>query len=49
MSAGVGMQSPGVDAPYNYDLAQFLADNGESEQLVLGLYGMLAHAVTRGT
>ncbi len=48
-NAGHGMQSPGVDPPYNYDLAEFLADNGESEQLVLGLYGMLAHAVTRGT
>ncbi len=48
-AGGYGMQSPGVDAPYNYDLAEFLADNHESEQLVLGLYGMLAHAVTRGT
>lgn len=46
---GYGMQSPGVDPPYNYDLAQFLADNNEPEQLVLGLYGLLAHGVTRGT
>jgi hypothetical protein len=47
--AGCGMQTPGIDAPYNYDLAAFLADNDESERLVLGLYGLLAHAVTRGT
>lgn len=46
---GYGMQSPGVDPPYNYDLAQFLADNDEADQLVLGLYGLLAHGVTRGT
>ncbi len=48
-AGGYGMQSPGIDAPYNYDLANFLADNDEPEQLVLGLYGLLAHAVTRGT
>lgn len=48
-AGGYGMQSPGVDAPYNYDLADFLADNDEPERMVLGLYGLLAHAVTRGT
>jgi len=48
-NAGCGMQSPGVDVPYNYDLAKFLAYNDESDQLVLGLYGTLAHGVTRGT
>jgi len=48
-AGGYGMQSPGVDAPYNYDLAEFLADNDEPERMVLGLYGLLAHAVTRGT
>ncbi|MCA1705501.1 MAG: hypothetical protein LC808_20485, partial [Actinobacteria bacterium] len=48
-NGGYGMQSPGADVPYNYDLTTFLADNDESEQLVLGLYGLLAHGVTRGT
>ncbi|MHB9106911.1 MAG: glucosidase family protein [Armatimonadota bacterium] len=48
-NGGYGMQSPGADTPYNYDLAEFLADNDEPEQLVLGFYGLLAHAVTRGT
>lgn len=48
-AGGYGMQSPGADVPYNYDLGTFLADNDESERLVLGLYALLAHGVTRGT
>ena len=48
-AGGNGMQTPGVDTPYNYDLASFLADNDEADRMVLAFYGLLAHGVTRGT
>jgi hypothetical protein len=39
----------GTDDVYGNSVARFLADNSEAEQLVLGLYGQLAVAMTPGT
>lgn len=39
----------GVDQVYGLNLARFLADADLPDQLVLGLYGTLAGAMTRGT
>jgi hypothetical protein len=39
----------GTDEVYGLNVARFLADNHESDQLVLSLYGELAAAMTRGT
>jgi hypothetical protein len=39
----------GTDQVYGIDVARVLADNGEADQLVLGLYGQLAAGMTPGT
>jgi hypothetical protein len=39
----------GTDEVYGVDVARFLADNHESDQLVLSLYGALGAAMTPGT
>lgn len=39
----------GTDEVYGINVARFLADNDEADQLVLGLYGQLAVAMTPGT
>jgi hypothetical protein len=39
----------GTDQVYGINVARFLADNDEPDQLVLSLYGALAGAMTRGT
>ncbi len=39
----------GSDQVYGLNVARFLADNDESDQLVLSLYGQLAAAMTPGT
>jgi hypothetical protein len=39
----------GTDQVYGTNVARFLADNDEADQLVLSLYGTLADALTRGT
>ena len=39
----------GTDQVYGINVARFLADNGEADQLVLSLYGQLAAAMTPGT
>ena len=39
----------GTDAVYGINVARFLADEGESDQLVLSLYGTLAAAMTPDT
>jgi hypothetical protein len=44
-----GYRASGSDDVYNLGLVQFLADNHESDQLVLTLYGELAAGMTEGT
>jgi hypothetical protein len=39
----------GTDQVYGVNVARFLADNDEADQLVLSLYGTLAAALTPGT
>lgn len=39
----------GTDQVYGFNVARFLADNDEPDQLVLSLYGTLAGALTPGT
>ena len=39
----------GTDQVYGVNVARFLADNDQSDQLVLSLYGTLAAALTPGT
>ena len=39
----------GTDEVYGVDVARFLADNGQADQLVLSLYGALGAAMTPGT
>jgi hypothetical protein len=39
----------GTDQVYGINMARFLADNDEADQLVLSLYGSLAAAMTAGT
>jgi hypothetical protein len=39
----------GTDEVYGINVARFLADNDEADQLVLGLYGQLAVAMAPGT
>jgi hypothetical protein len=39
----------GTDQVYGINVARFLADNGEADELVLSLYGQLAAAMTPGT
>ena len=39
----------GTDQVYGVNVARFLADNDEADQLVLSLYGTLAAALTHGT
>jgi hypothetical protein len=39
----------GTDQVYGVNVARFLADNDQSEQLILSLYGQLAAAMTPGT
>jgi hypothetical protein len=46
---GHGAAASGTDEVYGLNLARFLADADEPEQLVLGLYGQLAAGMTRGT
>ncbi|MGH9265140.1 MAG: IPT/TIG domain-containing protein [Acidimicrobiales bacterium] len=48
-STMAGYQTAGVDTPYGYGLAEFLAQNDKPDHLVAGLYGHLAHGLTRGT
>jgi hypothetical protein len=44
-----GYRAPGVDDVYGTSTARFLADNGQADQLVLGLYGKLAADMTPNT
>jgi hypothetical protein len=44
-----GFPAGGTDEVYGINVARFLADNDEADQLVLGLYGQLAVAMTPGT
>ena len=39
----------GTDQVYGINVSRFLADNDEADQLVLSLYGQLAHGMTPGT
>ena len=39
----------GTDQVYGINVSRFLADNAEADQLVLSLYGQLAHGMTPGT
>ncbi len=39
----------GTDEVYGVNLARFLADNGQADELVLSLYGQLGAAMTPGT
>jgi len=39
----------GTDQVYGINVSRFLADNDEPDQLVLSLYGQLAHGMTPGT
>jgi len=47
--AGVGVPASGTDQVYGVNVARFLADNDQADQLVLSLYGTLAAALTPGT
>lgn len=38
-----------INSVYGVEQAKFLADNGQSDQLVLSLYSQLAHGMTRNT
>ena len=44
-----GYQAPGSDDVYGINVARFLADNDEPDQLVLSLYGKLAAGMTENT
>jgi hypothetical protein len=44
-----GYRASGSDDVYNLSLVQFLADNHQSDQLILTLYGELAAGMTEGT
>ncbi len=44
-----GYRSSGSDDVYGLNLARFLADNDQADQLVLSLYGQLAAGMTEGT
>jgi hypothetical protein len=44
-----GYQRPGTDDVYGTNVARFLADNDQPEQLLLSLYGKLAAGMTQGT
>src|SRR5215210_5355603 len=44
-----GYQSPGSDDVYGINVARFLADNDEPDQLALSLYGKLAAGMTENT
>lgn len=48
-SLASGYRTAGVDTPYGYGAAELLAQNDKPDHLVAGLYGNLAHALTRGT
>jgi hypothetical protein len=43
------VMSSGIDQVYGVDVARFLADADQPEELVLSLYGTLAGAMTRGS
>jgi hypothetical protein len=45
----VRFPTSGTDQVYGVNVARFLADNDEAEQLVLSLYGQLAAGMTPGT
>ena len=47
--AGVESSASGIDQVYGVNVARFLADNDQADQLVLSLYGTLAAALTPGT
>jgi hypothetical protein len=47
--AGSDPTVSGTDQVYGVNVARFLADNDEADQLVLSLYGTLAAALTPGT
>jgi len=47
--AGSDPSVSGTDQVYGVNVARFLADNDEADQLVLSLYGTLAAALTPGT
>jgi len=44
-----GYRAPGVDDVYGTNLARFLADNDQSDQLILSLYGKLGADMTANT
>jgi hypothetical protein len=44
-----GYRAPGVDDVYGTNLARFLADNDQADQLVLSLYGKLGADMTANT
>jgi len=44
-----GYQKPGTDDVYGTNVARFLADNDQPEQLLLSLYGKLAAGMTEDT
>ena len=44
-----GYQRPGTDDVYGTNVARFLADNDQPEQLLLSLYGKLAAGMTQNT
>ena len=44
-----GYQTPGVDDVYGTNVARFLADNDQPDQLVLSLYGKLGADMTENT
>ncbi|MEP6812994.1 MAG: hypothetical protein ABI990_08400 [Actinomycetota bacterium] len=46
---GSNALASGTDQVYGVNVARFLADNDEADQLVLSLYGTLAAALTPGT
>ncbi len=46
---GADSRASGTDQVYGLEMARFLADNDQPDQLVLSLYGQLAAGMTRGT
>jgi hypothetical protein len=44
-----GYRSPGSDDVYGVNVARFLADNGQADQLILSLYGKLGADMTANT
>ena len=44
-----GYRAPGSDDVYGTNLARFLADNGQADQLILSLYGKLGADMTANT